>query len=60
MVSRYRSGTVKDLTSARVSIPPQVVERHNAEHHVTNYVWKVDLMASQEYWMGKDCLKEDE
>ena len=49
---RYRSGTVKDVTSARVSIPPQLVQRENKEKGVTEYVWKVDLMASQEHWIG--------
>jgi len=46
----YRSGTVKDVTSARVSIPPQLVERHDKD-----YAWKVDLMHSQPYWVGKFC-----
>lgn len=48
----YRSGTVKDVTSARVSIPPQLLQRENKEKGVTEYVWKVDLMASQEHWVG--------
>jgi len=43
----YRSGTVKDVTSARVSIPPQLVERHDKD-----YIWKVDLMHSQSHWSG--------
>jgi len=51
--NRYRSGTVKDVTSARVSIPPQLVQRENKEKGVKEFVWKVDLMASQEHWVGK-------
>ncbi len=58
--NRYRSGTVKDVTSARVSIPPQLERRENKEKGVTEYVWKVDLMASQEHWVGKKrILKEN-
>ena len=48
----YRSGTVKDVTSARVSIPPQLVEHEDKAKGIKEYVWKIDLMASQEHWMG--------
>lgn len=48
----FRSNTVKDVTSARVSIPPQLVEREDASKGIKEYVWKIDLMASQQHWMG--------
>jgi len=40
------------VTSARVSIPPQLVEHEDKAKGIKEYVWKIDLMASQEHWMG--------
>jgi len=49
----YRSGTIKDVTSARVSIPPQLALKEDPAKGHKEYVWKIDLMASQQYWLGK-------
>jgi len=38
------SGTVRDVKSAKVSMPAQVVEKDG------KYVWRTDLMASKQYW----------
>jgi len=47
-----RSNTIKNLASAKVSIPPQLVESTNPKTGAKEYVWKVDLMASEKHWMG--------
>jgi len=47
-----QSGTLKNIQSARVSIPGQLKEAQNPMTNQTEYVWKNDLMASQEYWAG--------
>ncbi len=47
-----KSGTVKDVMSARVSMPHQVIAKTNEETGVTKYVWRTDLMASKPYWEG--------
>ncbi|CAG8519822.1 3341_t:CDS:2 [Acaulospora colombiana] len=41
-----KSGTIRNLGSARVSIPPLLKKRGSS------HVWKTDLMASQHYWEG--------
>ena len=41
-----QSGQVKDRTSARVSMPAQVVEATDQETGVKKYVWRTDLLAS--------------
>jgi protein phosphatase methylesterase 1 len=46
-----RSATIKNLTSAKVSIPPQLQEKQNASG-VTEWTWKNDLMSSQTFWPG--------
>ncbi len=46
-----KSGTVKDIESARVSMPHQVVSKTD-ESGNTKYVWRTDLMASKPYWEG--------
>ena len=40
------SGTVKDMRSARVSMPAQVVKKEEGV-----YVWRTDLLASKQYWV---------
>jgi len=45
-----KSNTIKNLTSARVSIPPQLYERDGPKGK--EYAWKVDLMQSQDHWMS--------
>ena len=45
-----KSGTVRDLESARVSMPPQVVAV--TKKGVTKYVWRTDLLASMVHWEG--------
>jgi protein phosphatase methylesterase 1 len=46
-----KSGTVKDIESARVSMPHQVVSKSD-DSGSTKYVWRTDLMASKPYWEG--------
>jgi len=41
----YSSGSVRDLTSAKVSMPPQVKEVDG------EYVWKTDLIATKPHWV---------
>ena len=45
-----KSGTIKDLESARASMPDQVVIKHDATHGIDKYVWKTDLLASKDFW----------
>jgi len=47
-----KSGTVKDLESARVSMPPQVVAKTDDVSGTTKYVWRTDLLATKPYWEG--------
>mmetsp|Transcript_63545 Transcript_63545/g.73895 ORF Transcript_63545/g.73895 Transcript_63545/m.73895 type:complete len:408 (-) Transcript_63545:185-1408(-) len=47
----YKTGVVKNRTSAKVSIPYQLVENKISDEK-SEWVWKVDLMASEKYWMG--------
>ena len=47
-----KSGTVKDLESARVSMPPQVVGKVDECTGITKYVWRTDLLATKSYWEG--------
>jgi protein phosphatase methylesterase 1 len=47
-----KSGTVKDVESARVSMPHQVVSKTDQASGVTKYVWRTNLMASKPYWEG--------
>jgi hypothetical protein len=46
-----KSGTVKDIESARISMPHQVVSKTDDAGN-TKYVWRTDLMASKPYWEG--------
>lgn len=40
---------MKDLSSAKVSMPAQVVEKQDSKGN-TIYVWRTDLLASKKYW----------
>merc|ERR1712224_107670 len=46
----YTSQTVRDLKSARVSMPDQVVEKTDDKGNKV-YVWRTDLLASKQYWI---------
>lgn len=45
-----QSGQVKDRDSVRVSMPAQVIEKIDESTGLTKYVWRTDLLASQQYW----------
>lgn len=47
-----RSSTLKNLISAKVSIPPQLTPVVDDKGDVLKYKWKVDLLESQNYWIG--------
>ena len=44
----FKSGTIKNSESARISVPPLLKEVKKGGKTV--YEWKTDLMASQKYW----------
>lgn len=46
----YTSMTVRDLKSAKISMPDQVVEKTD-ENGNKGYVWRTDLMATKPYWI---------
>ena len=48
------SGTLKKVQSARVSIPSQLVEVQKDGQKV--YEWKIDLKASEKFWVGNFLL----
>jgi protein phosphatase methylesterase 1 len=43
------SSTVRNLASAKVSMPAQVVKKTDPKGQVV-YVWRTDLLASKQYW----------
>lgn len=43
------SGTVRNLESARVSMPAQVVKKVDPKGQEV-YAWRTDLLASKQYW----------
>jgi pimeloyl-ACP methyl ester carboxylesterase len=45
------SGTVRDIQSAKVSMPAQVVEGTDPKTGRTIWVWRTDLLASKQYWV---------
>eukprot|EP01016_Furgasonia_blochmanni_P052478 TRINITY_DN8372_c0_g1_i1.p1 TRINITY_DN8372_c0_g1~~TRINITY_DN8372_c0_g1_i1.p1 ORF type:complete len:491 (-),score=118.50 TRINITY_DN8372_c0_g1_i1:17-1366(-) len=47
-----KSGTIKNLESARVSVPAQLVERFSKDGKPNGYGWKVNLLDSQSHWIG--------
>ena len=47
----FRSGTIKNIESARISVPPLLREKEAGNEKY--YEWKTNLLASQKYWTGK-------
>ncbi|KAF9115793.1 Conserved oligomeric Golgi complex subunit 2 [Mortierella sp. AM989] len=45
-----KSGTVRNIDSARVSLPPLVVLSNESTAENPCYVWRTDLAASEQYW----------
>ena len=45
----YKSNTIKNLESARISVPPLLKEID--KNGTKLYEWKTDLMASQKFWV---------
>ena len=45
-----QSGTVRDIKSAKVSMPAQVVEKTDAKSGKPYWLWRTDLLASKQYW----------
>jgi len=39
------------MVSARVSMPPKVVQEETAENQM-KLKWKIDLMKSEQHWLG--------
>ncbi|KAG0212363.1 Protein with carboxyl methyl esterase activity [Mortierella sp. GBA30] len=50
--SIIKSGTVRNLESARVSCPPLVVPSKDSSPENPWYIWRTDLAASEQYWKG--------
>jgi pimeloyl-ACP methyl ester carboxylesterase len=46
-----KSGTIKNLESARISVPP-LLKQQTMKDGSVSYVWKTNLLASQKYWTG--------
>ncbi len=46
-----KSGTIKNLESARISVPPLLKEIKGKDGTVS-FVWKTNLLSSQKYWTG--------
>ncbi|KAG0053488.1 Conserved oligomeric Golgi complex subunit 2 [Gryganskiella cystojenkinii] len=47
-----KSGTVRNIESARVSFPPLVVLSAESTPESPCYVWRTDLGATEQYWKG--------
>jgi pimeloyl-ACP methyl ester carboxylesterase len=47
----YKSGTIKCLESARISVPPLLKEEKDKKG-VNVFTWKTNLLSSQKYWTG--------
>ncbi|KAF9437111.1 Conserved oligomeric Golgi complex subunit 2 [Entomortierella beljakovae] len=47
-----KSGTVRNVESARVSFPPLVVLSEGSTPETPCYIWRTDLAASEQYWKG--------
>ncbi|KAF9949592.1 Conserved oligomeric Golgi complex subunit 2, partial [Mortierella alpina] len=45
-----KSGTVRNVESARVSCPPLVVPSKDSTPKNASFVWRTDLAASEQYW----------
>ena len=46
----FKSGTIQNIESARISVPPLLKESKNKKGE-TVYEWKTDLLASKKYWV---------
>ena len=46
MLFSISSGTLKNIESARISIPSQLIYKNN------QYYWRTNLMLSEQYWKG--------
>ena len=46
----YKSGTIKNIESARISVPPLLKEVKNEKTGKSYYVFKTNLMDSKPYW----------
>jgi protein phosphatase methylesterase 1 len=44
----YRSGTIKNTESARISVPSLL----KFEDSTNRYIWKTNLLSSQKFWTG--------
>lgn len=44
----FKSGTIKNLDSARISVPPLLKETKKGDSSI--YEWKTNLMASKQFW----------
>ena len=51
----YRTGTIKNIESARISVPPLLSEDKN-EQGVSSFLWKTNLLSSQKYWTGNTYI----
>lgn len=51
--TRINTSTLKNLQSARVSIPPQLREVRDEKGELLKLVWKVDLLQTETHWLGK-------
>jgi len=49
---RVKSGTVRNVESARVSFPPLVVLSEQSTPATPCYTWRTDLAATEQYWKG--------
>merc|ERR1712087_371432 len=47
-----QSRTLQNMESAKVSIPPQLVQKALPPTGEVYWVWRNDLMASEKYWMS--------
>ena len=46
----FKSGTIQNIESARISVPPLLKESKNKKGE-TVYEWKTDLLTSTKYWV---------
>ena len=50
------SGSIRNTTSARVSVPSYLVPDPRGAEGSTKQVWRTDLLATEPYWAGKSQL----
>jgi hypothetical protein len=44
---------LKKIESARVSIPPQLIEEEDPKHSgKKRFAWKIDLRKTEKFWLG--------